>query len=411
MGSVLKHSQPIVAIDIGTTKICVIVGRKVGNSVEVVGMGSAPSHGLKKGVVVDIARATESIKAAVKEAELVANHTIEAATVGVSGSHISAKNSSGAVPINKGGIVRELDIENVIAAAKAVPIAEGQQILHVLPKYYRIDGQEKIHNPLGMHGVRLEVQVHIITGSVASVQNVVHCCELAGVSVIDIVLEQLASAEAVLSGDEKELGVGVLDIGGGTADLAIYQNGTIRHTMVVPIAGNHFTYDVAVGLCTTLDDAEQIKQNYGLASSDLLKQDIAIKIKGIQGQKGDDVKQSFLVHVIESRTTELLHIIRDELDHYQLRPFMTTGMVLTGGGALLNGIDYAASKILKMPARIGMPHDNGINAKYLNSPIYATGYGLLLYAANKYGRGMQYLEGPAVKKIFYRMKSWVSEFF
>lgn len=410
MGTVLSN-KPIVAIDIGTTKICVIVGRKVGDTVEVIGMGSAPSHGLKKGVVVDIAKSVSSIRAAVKEAELVANCTIEAATVGVSGSHISAQNSSGAVPIRKGGVVQETDIANVMSVAKAVPIAEGQQILHVLPKYYRLDGQEKIHNPLGMHGVRLEAQVHIITGSVASVQNVVHCCELAGITVVDIVLEQLASAMAVLSGDEKELGVGVLDIGGGTADLAIYQNGTIRHTMVVPIAGNHFTYDVAVGLRTTLDDAEQIKQNYGLTSSDLLKQDIKIEIKGIQGKKGDVVQQSFLVHIIESRANELLTIIKNEIDHYQLRPLMTTGMVLTGGGSLLGGIEFSASKILKMPSRIGMPHDNGINSKYLNSPIYATGYGLLLYAANKYGKGMYNFEGPVVKKIFYRMKSWVSELF
>jgi len=410
MGAVLS-TKPIVAIDIGTTKICVIVGRKVGDTVEVIGMGSAPSHGLKKGVVVDVAKSVESIRAAVKEAELVSNCVIEAATVGVSGGHISSQNSSGAVPICKGGEVKEIDIANAIAAAKAIPINEGQQILHVLPKYYRIDGQEKIHNPLGMHGVRLEVQVHIVTGSVASVQNVVHCCELAGINVVDIVLEQLASAMAVLSPDEKELGVGVLDIGGGTSDLAIYQNGTIRHTMVVPIAGNHFTYDVAIGLCTKLDDAEQIKQNYGLTSLDLLKQNTKIEVKGIPGQKGSVVDQSFLVHILESRTTELLNIIKGELDHYQLRPFMTTGMVLTGGGSLLGGIDTAASKILKMPARIGMPHDNGINAKYLNSPIYATGYGLLLYAANKYNSGMQYLEGPIVKKIFYRMKSWVSEFF
>ena len=410
MGSVLTN-KPIVAIDIGTTKICVIVGRKIGDTVEVIGMGSAPSHGLKKGVVVDIAKSVQSIKAAVKEAEIVANCTIEAATVGVSGGHISAQNSSGAVPISKNGEVRQSDIANVLAAARAVPIAEGQQILHVLPKYYRVDGQEKIHNPLGMHGVRLEAQVHIVTGAVASVQNVVHCCELAGVSVVDIVLEQLASATAVLSNDEKELGVAVLDIGGGTADLAVYQHGTIRHTMVVPIAGNHFTYDVAVGLCTTLQDAEQIKQNYGLASSDLLKNDNKIEIQGIQGKKGETVDQSFLVHIISSRTNELFNIIKDEVDRYQLRPFMTTGIVLTGGGALLGGVDYAASKLLKMPARIGMPHDNGINAQYLNSPIYATGYGLLLFAAHKHVRGMQYMEGPAVKKIFYRMKSWVSEFF
>lgn len=410
MGAVLTN-KPIVAIDIGTTKICVIVGQKIGNQVEVIGMGCAPSHGLKKGVVVDIAKSVESIKAAVKEAELISNCQIEAATVGVSGSHIGAKNSSGAVPIRQGGIVQEIDIQNVITSAKAVQIAEGQQVLHVLPKYYRIDGQEKIHNPLGMHGVRLEVQVHIITGSVASVQNIVHCCELAGISVMDVVLEQLASAEAVLSSDEKELGVGILDIGGGTADLAVYQNGSIRHTLVVPVAGNHFTYDLAVGLRTTLEDAERIKQNYGLTNLDQLEQDNEIAVLGISGQKGDVVKQSYLVHILHARAAELLGLIKHEIDSYQLRPFMTTGMVFTGGGALLKGIDLTASRILKMPVRIGLPQRHSIGAKYLDSPIYATGYGLLLYAVNKYGRGMQYLEGPMVRRVFYRMKSWVSEFF
>ncbi len=411
MGKILTQSQPIVAIDIGTTKICVIVGRKIGELIEVMGMGSTPSYGLKKGVVVDIAKAVESIKAAVKEAELVSGCKIEAATVGVSGSHISAQNSSGAVPIRTGNIVKELDVQNVLAAARAVPIAEGQQLLHVLPKYFQIDHQEKVHNPLGMHGVRLEAQVHIITGSVASVQNVVHCCELAGVSVIDIVLEQLASAEAVLSADEKELGVGVLDIGGGTSDLAIYQKGSIRHTMVIPVAGNHFTYDVAVGLRTTLDDAEEIKQNYGLALVDLIKEEKKITIKGISGQKGEVVDQVFLTQIIAARATELLQIVQAEVQRYQLRPFMTTGLVLTGGGALLNGLDQVAQRILGMSVRIGWPQANQINSKYLNSPIYATGYGLLLYAASKYDRGLQYLDGPVVKKIFYRMKSWVAEFF
>ncbi len=409
MGKLL--TKPIVAIDVGTTKICVIVGRKAGDTVEVIGMGTAPSHGLKKGVVVDVAKSVESIKAAVKEAELVANCTIEAATVGVSGSHISSRNSSGAVPIRKTGEVKEADIENVITAAKAIQISEGQQILHVLPKHYRVDGQEKIHNPLGMHGVRLEAEVHIITGSVASVQNIVHCCELAGITVMDVVLEQLASAQAVLSQDEKELGVGILDIGGGTADLAIYQNNSIRHTMVVPIAGNHFTYDLAVGLRTTLEDAEQIKQNYGLASSDLIEQDSKIEVEGIQGRQGDAVDQSFLVHILQARTVELLDIIKSEIEDHHLKSFMTTGLVLTGGGSLLSGIDYAASKTLQVQTRVGVPRESGINSKYLNSPIYATGYGLLLYAANKHKGGMHYVDGPVVKKIFYRMKSWVSEFF
>ena len=410
MEKVLGH-KPIVAIDVVTTKICVIVGRKVGDQVDVIGMGSAPSYGLKKGVVVDIAKAVESIRAAVREAELVSNCQIEAATVGVSGSHIGAKNSSGAVPIRQGGVVQELDIQNVLVAAKAVQIAEGQQILHVLPKYYRVDGQERVHNPLGLHGIRLEVQVHIITGSVASVQNIIHCCELAGVSVMDVVLEQLASAEAVLSADEKELGVGILDIGGGTADLAIYQNGSIRHTLVIPVAGNHFTYDVAIGLRTTLDDAEQIKQKYGLTDVDQIEHDQEIAILGIAGQKGELIKQSYLIDILHARASELFGLVKSEIDSHQLKPFMTTGMVLTGGGSLLKGIDSTARQILRVPVRVGFPLLNGIGAKYLDSPIYATGYGLLLYAVNKYGRGLQYFDGPTVKRIFYRMKSWVSEFF
>lgn len=403
--------KPIVAIDIGTTKICVLVGRKAGDNIEVIGMGTAPSHGLKKGVVVDVAKAVASIKAAVKEAELVSDCAIEAATVGVSGSHISSLNSSGAVPIKGRGEVKDFDINNALMAAKAVPLPEGQQILHVLPKYYRIDGQDRVTNPLGMHGVRLEVQVHIVTGSVASVQNVVHCCELAGVSVMDVVLEQLASAEAVLSADEKELGVGVLDIGGGTADFAVYQNGSIRHTMVIPVAGNHFTHDIAVGLQTTLDDAEQIKQNYGLATADLLEESKKINVVGIPGQKGTQVDQEFLVHILQARASELLNILHTEIKSHQLQSFMTTGLVLTGGGALLQGMDLAARQILKMPARVGLPHQGGIGSNCLTSPIYATGYGLLLLAVHKYSSGMQRMEGPMVQKIFFRMKSWVSEFF
>jgi len=255
----------VTAIDIGTTKICVLIGHKLEEGhVEVLGVGRVPSEGLRKGVVCDIAKAARSISKAVKEAELMAGTTIESAVIGISGAHISSRNAYGAVPLEKGEVSQE-DITKVIAAAKAVPLSEGQKVLHVLPQFYSVDGQDRLTDPIGMHGIRLEAQVHIISGAVSSVQNLVKCCEMAGVKVSDVVLEQLASALAVLNDDERELGVGMLDIGGGTADLAMYQKGSIRHTMVVPIAGNHFTNDLAIGLRTTVKDAERIKREYGIA--------------------------------------------------------------------------------------------------------------------------------------------------
>lgn len=275
----------LTAIDVGTTKICVLIGHKLEEGqVEILGIGKVPSEGLRKGVVVDIAKAARSIKKAVNEAQMMADVVVESATVGISGAHIQSRNAYGAVPLEHGQ-VRQEDINAVIAAAKAIPLAEGQKVLHVLPQYFSLDGQERLSDPLGMHGIRLEVQVHIITGSFASVQDLVKCCQMAEVKVQDVVLEQLASAQAVLNDDERELGVAMLDIGGGTADLAIYQKGSIRHTMVVPIAGNHFTNDLAIGLRTTVSDAERIKREYGLACSSLLQQDKEIEVEMVQGVK------------------------------------------------------------------------------------------------------------------------------
>ena len=241
-----------------------------GGQVEIIGVGKSPSDGLRKGVVVDIAKSVHSITRAVKESEMMAGVPVESAYVGIAGGHIQSVNSHGVVGIKRGQI-RQSDIMNVLDAAKAIPIPEGQQILHVLSQYFIIDGRDKVHNPVGMHGVRLEVYAHIITGSVASVQNLISCCEQTDVRVKDIILEQLASADAVLSSDERELGVAVLDIGGGTSDLAIYQNGSIRHTMVLPVAGNHFTNDLAIGLRITLDESERIKKEYGIACMDVLE--------------------------------------------------------------------------------------------------------------------------------------------
>ena len=399
-----------ISIDIGTTKICVLVAKYDANGIQILGVGKSPSNGLKKGIVVDISKTVQSIKNAIKEAEFVSGYTIENASIGISGSHIQSFNSNGAVPIKKNQ-VKEYDIANVIAAAKAIVIPEGQQILHVLPQYFSIDSQDRIHNPLGMFGIRLEAQVHIITGSVASVQNLVQCCQMSGVKVTDIILEQLASADAVLSEDERELGVGMLDIGGGTSDFALYYNRSIRHTKVIPIAGNHFTNDIAVGLQTTLTDAERIKQKYGLAASRLLIEDRDIEIELAQGNLRKIVPQAFLVRIIESRAIELISLVNQEIQKYNLKNFMPTGLVLTGGGSLLQGMQDVAQETFKIPVRIGIPKTNKNFPESLNNPMYSTAYGLLLQTINKQNNSIDSFNGPMAAKIYYRMKSWISDFF
>jgi len=402
----------LTAIDIGTTKICVLVGHKIADGqVEVIGVGRVPSEGLRKGVVVDIAKAAHSIKLAVKEAELMANTTIDSAVIGISGGHIQSRNAYGAVPLEKGE-VRQEDIAAVIAAARAVPLAEGQKVLHVLPQFFSVDGHDRLTDPLGMHGIRLEAQVHIITGSISSVQNLVKCCELAGVKVQDVVLEQLASGQAVLSDDELELGVGVLDIGGGTSDLALYQRSTIRHTMVLPIAGNHFTNDLAIGLRTTINDAERVKREYGLASADLLKQDNEIEIEMVQGGQTRMIHQSDLVAILEPRAQELLSIIHEEVIARNLSSYLVSGLVITGGGSLLEGIQDTAGVIFGIPIRIGKPHLQDGDPDVLNNPMYATSYGLLLYATKQqHDLDLYSHQDSEVGRLLIRMKSWVSDFF
>ncbi|MCK5632150.1 cell division protein FtsA [bacterium] len=402
--------RTITAIDIGTTKICVLVANQIDkNNIEVLGVGKAPSDGLRKGVVVDVARTISSIRQAVKEAELMSGHTIESAYIGISGAHIQSINSHGAVPI-KIGQVRTVDIQNVLDAAKAVQVAEGQQILHVLPQYFQIDGGDKLDDPTDMHGIRLEVQAHIITGSVASVQNLVNCCESAGVKVQDVVLEQLASACAVLSDDERELGVAVLDIGGGTSDLALYQRGSIRHTMVLPVAGNHFTNDLAVGLRTTISDAERIKRLHGVATELMLDENKKIEIEMVQGGKKREVYISDLVRILEPRASELLALVHEEIITKRLQSFVTSGLVITGGGSLLYGMKDLAETIFECDVRIGMPRLQFGISESLNSPVYATGYGLLLHALKGNGN-LNDASGPVVKKLFVRMKSWIADFF
>jgi len=278
----LMHDKITVAIDIGTTKICVLVAQPTAMGFEVIGVGKVPCDGLRKGVVVDVAKTIKSIEAAVKEAQTMAGVSIDSAVIGISGGHIQSTNSMGMVPI-KHTQVRQTDIDSALMAAQAITIPEGYQILHVLPQFFVIDGKDRVQHPLGMCGVRLEVHAHIILGSVTSVQNLVICCQQAGIAVDDIILEQLASADAVLSDDERHLGVAMLDIGGGTSDLAMYHNGSIRHTKVLAIAGNHVTNDIAIGLKTTLKDAERIKKQFGYADMNLLSHDDIIEIEKVQG--------------------------------------------------------------------------------------------------------------------------------
>ncbi len=402
----------VTAIDIGTTKICVLIGHKLEEGhVEVLGVGRVPSEGLRKGVVCDIAKAARSISKAVKEAELMAGTTIESAVIGISGAHISSRNAYGAVPLEKGEVSQE-DITKVIAAAKAVPLSEGQKVLHVLPQFYSVDGQDRLTDPIGMHGIRLEAQVHIISGAVSSVQNLVKCCEMAGVKVSDVVLEQLASALAVLNDDERELGVGMLDIGGGTADLAMYQKGSIRHTMVVPIAGNHFTNDLAIGLRTTVKDAERIKREYGIACDELLFEDKEITVEMVQGGKTRLINQREIISILGPRAQELLSIIHEEIIGRNLEHLLVSGFVITGGGSLLEGLREIAEDMLEVPVRIGMPHILKDEPEMLKSPMYATGYGLLLHATKQRHGAVSYTEEQSgVNRLLMKMKSWVSDFF
>lgn len=406
------HEKIISAIDVGTTKICVLIAQQLdGESIDILGIGKAPSDGLRKGVVVDIGKTIHSIKAAIQEAELMAGIQIESAAVGIAGGHIESVNSHGVVPVKQGEI-KPGDVANVLAAAQAIPIPEGMRILHVLPQFFIIDGHQHVSDPVGMHGVRLEVQAHIIMGAITSVQDLVKCCEQAGVSVTDIILEQLASADAVLSPDERQLGVAMLDIGGGTSDLAIYQNGSIRHTMVLPVAGNHFTNDLAIGLRTTISDALRLKHEYGLVTSEIMIADEIIEADMVQGSEKQFVQTSQLLRILQPRAQEIFDLVHREIVSKNLLRFMPTGLVLTGGGSLLKGMPELAREIFNVPVRIGLPRIEFAMPESLSSPIYATGYGLLVHVVKRHEQQkMQSEDGPLAQRIFERMKSWVSDFF
>lgn len=400
----------VVGLDIGTTKVCAIVGEvHEDHSMDIIGIGTAPSRGLRRGVVVNIDKTVTSIKKAIEEAELMAGVEIHSVYAGIAGGHIRGFNSHGIVAV-KDREVTEADIERVIDAAKAVAIPVDREVIHILPQEFVIDDQDGITEPIGMAGVRLEAKVHIVTGAVTSAQNIVKCAQLCALNVSDIALEQLASAFSVLSEDEKELGVAVIDIGGGTTDIAIFSGGAIQHTSVIAIGGHHLTNDIAVGLRTPNEEAEKIKRKYGCASTRMIGKDEVIEVPSIGSRPARILRRQILGDILEPRVEEVFELVRRELERVKMTELLASGVVLTGGTTLLPGMIEVAEEILGLPVRLGVPQGVGGLTDVVKSPIYATGVGLALYGAHHMDtRVFRAREENIYSKVKKRMGAWLQE--
>lgn len=397
----------IVGLDIGTSKVVAIVGEiNLEGGIEIIGIGSHPSRGLKKGVVVNIESTVQSIQRAVEEAELMAGCQINSVFTGIAGSHIRSLNSHGIVAI-RDKEVSPADVERVIDAARAVAIPADQKILHIIPQEFIIDAQEGIQEPVGMSGVRLEAKVHMITGAVSAAQNIVKCVRRCGLEVDDIILEQVASSYSVLSDDEKELGVCIVDIGGGTTDIAVFTEGSIRHTAVIPIAGDQVTNDIAVALRTPTQYAEEIKIKYGCALTQLASSDETIEVPSVGERPARRLARQTLAEVVEPRYEELLTLVQAELRRSGFEDLVAAGIVLTGGSAKMEGLVELAEEVFHCPVRVGTPQYVTGLADVVRNPIYATGVGLLLFGQqNGQQRISEAHVGKGFKGIWDRMKSW-----
>ncbi|HET6420405.1 MAG TPA: cell division protein FtsA [Geobacteraceae bacterium] len=408
-----KRENLIVGLDIGTTKICAIVGNVIEDGVDIVGIGTSPSRGLRKGVVINIETTVASIKKAVEEAELMAGCEIKSVYAGIAGGHIKGFNSQGVIAI-KNREVSSDDVRRVIDAAKAIAIPMDREVIHILPQEFIIDDQDGIREPLGMSGVRLEAKVHIVTGAVASAQNIIKSCNRAGLDVADIVLEQLASSEAVISPEEKEIGVALIDIGGGTTDIAIFVDGAIKHTSVLSLGGNHLTNDIAVGLRTPMAEAEKIKQKYGCCFSSMVGKDETIEVPSVGGRKPRVLSRQLLAEILEPRMEEIFSLVNREIVKSGYEDRIASGVVLTGGTSILEGTPELAEQVFNLPVRRGLPQNLGGLVDVVNSPAYATGVGLVVYGSKNQG----IREFPTVqtddnvfRRVARRMKEWFGEFF
>ncbi|MAI78895.1 MAG: cell division protein FtsA [Deltaproteobacteria bacterium] len=405
-----RKDELIVGLDIGTTKICAVVSERTETGIDIVGIGTHPSRGLRKGVVVDIDATVSSIKNAVEEAELMADCEITSVYAGIAGGHIRAFNSHGVVAV-KDQEVRESDVKRVIDAAKAVAIPMDREVIHVIPQEFIIDDQDGIREPLGMSGVRLEAKIHIVTAAVTSAQNIIKCCNRAGLNVIDIVLEPLASAQAVLAKDEKDLGVCMIDIGGGTTDIAVFSDGSIKETSVLGLGGYHLSNDIAVGLRTPFDEAERIKKKFGMASARYLAGDDILTVPSVGGRRPREVSRKILCEIIEPRVEEILSLAHQELLRAGLEDKIPSGLVLTGGASALGGLTELAEEIFETPVRQGVPDHVGGLQDVVRSPMYSTGVGLVLFGFSQRSNQGQSLFRIRDESIFGRVKQRMRDWF
>ena len=410
-----KDSSLVVGLDIGTTKVCAIVA-EIGTegAVDIVGIGNSPSRGLRKGVVVDIDATVDSVRRAVEDAELMAGVEIRQAFVGIAGGHIKGINSRGVIAITgKNREVTRQDVERVIDAAKAVALPVDREVIHILPQEFIIDDQGGIKEPVGMCGTRLEAEVHIVTGAVASAQNIIKCVNKAGLEVQDIVLQQLASSEACLTPEEKELGCVLIDIGGGTTDIAVFVDGSIYHTAVLAVGGDMLTNDIAIGLRTPRPEAESIKRKYGCAMPAMVKPEEKVEVPSVGGRRPRTLTRQTLCEIVQPRLEELLSLVDREVRRAGYHGRVNGGVVVTGGSSIMEGVPELAEQVFDMPVRRGVPRGVGGLTDVISNPMFATGVGLGIYgAAHRTRRKFkQVTDRNIFDKVIARMKEWFGEIF
>ncbi|MCB1961139.1 MAG: cell division protein FtsA [Rhodocyclaceae bacterium] len=401
-----EYKDLVVGLDIGTSKIsCLVAEVRPDGELNVIGLGTQPSRGLRRGVVVNIEATVDAISKVVQEVELMADCKISEVYTGIAGSHIKSFNSNGMVAI-KDKEVSTMDVERVIEVARAMPIPADQQILHILTQEFIIDGQDGVREPIGMSGVKLEVKVHIVTGAVSAAQNVIKCVRRCGLEVMDLILQPLASSYATLSEDEKGLGVCLVDIGGGTTDLAVFTQGAIRHTAVIPVAGDQITNDIAMALRTPTAEAEEIKIRHGVAMSSLADPAQMIEVPGVGDRPPRRLSRQALADVIEPRVSELFELVQGELRRSGYEELLSSGLVLTGGASVMDGMIELGEEIFHLPVRVGAPQYRGGLAEVVCQPRYATAMGLIVEGLAQRRRGIQARESRTVKQAFGRMKAW-----
>ena len=409
-----RREQYLVGLDVGTSKIAAIVGEVTEDdeSIDIVGIGLAEAHGIRRGAIVNLEHAVESIKKAIEEAELTAGVEIDSVHLGLSGAHVKAFNSRGVVAVaGKNREISREDVRRALDAAKGVALPSGREIVHVLPQDFVVDEQDGIGAPIGMTGARLEVNVHVVTGSVATTKNVVASVNRAGVAVLDTVLEQLAASEAVLTPDEKELGVALVDIGGGTTDFAIFEKGSLWHTGVVSLGGDHFTNDIAVGLRTPIPDAEKTKRRVGCALASLVDDEETIEVASVGGRQPRVMSRRILADILQPRAEEIFHLLWDEVRRAGCERSLNSGIVLTGGGSLLDGMAEIADQIFDLPIRRGCPIGVGGLVDHVNNPAFATAVGLVMYARRNQMIPESRIGVSALSRVAGRLRGLFGEFF